>query len=276
MKGNTSIKTLAIAASAVLLAVGPLAACSGSSSSGGSSGAQVEIKIATGNDGNPFCYMNVDGNLDGYDVAILKAVEKKLSQYYKFTFETSDFPTSLTNLESGKAQIAAYEYEVNDQRKTKFTYGTVSTTTWDTLIISDPNNGPVYQTFGELKGKKVYVTTATNQAAMAENYLKTHPNAFKLVYGTYTNEQIVQGLTSGSYDATLAPKYNLDLWNKSFNKGLKSSNSPVNKSEAYILFNKSADKTLMTRVNDAMKSLKADGTFKQLSQKYLGGDYVPA
>ena len=117
--------------------------------------------------------------------------------------------------------------------------------------------------------------TATNQAAMAEAYLKKNPNAFTLVYGTYTNEQIVQGLTSGAYDATLAPQYSLDLWNDSFKKGLKGSKKAVNKSSSYILFNKSADKTLMKRVNTAMKQLKDDGTFEKLSQKYYGADYVP-
>jgi len=72
-----------------------------------------------------------------------------------------------------------------------------------------------------LKGKKVYVTTSTNQAAMAENYLKDNPDAFTLVYGEYSNEQIVQALTSGAVDATLAPKYQIDNYNKTFDVDLK-------------------------------------------------------
>lgn len=42
---------------------------------------------------------------------------------------------------------------------------------------------------------------------MAENYLKEHKDAFTLVYGEYTNEQIVEAIKSGTVDATLAPKY---------------------------------------------------------------------
>lgn len=274
MFGSKKIATIGAVLLTSVFALGSLAACGGSASATNGSGVQ-EIKIATGNDGKPFCYMNEDGDLDGYDVAVMKAVGDKLSKYYKFTFETSDFPTTLSNLSSGKAQIAAYEYEINAERKAKFVYGTVGMTKWDTLIVSDPKNGKVYQTFDELKGKKVYVTTATNQAAMAEAYLKKNPNAFTLFYGTYTNEQIVQGLTSGAYDATLAPQYSLDLWNDSFKKGLKGSKKAVNKSSSYILFNKSADKTLMKRVNTAMEQLKDDGTFEKLSQQYYGADYVP-
>ncbi|MCH4208809.1 transporter substrate-binding domain-containing protein [Bifidobacterium sp.] len=267
------ITLLALAAATALLVAGPLAAC-GSSSSSNDDGVKT-ITVATGNDGNPFCYMDTNGKLTGYDVAIMNAVGDKLKQYYKFTFMPSDFPTSLTNLASGKAQIAAYEYEVNDQRKAKFTYGTVGTTKWDTLIISDPKNGPVYQSFDELKGKKVYATTATNQAAMAETYLKSHPDAFKLVYGTYTNEQTVQAIASGAVDATLAPQYNLDLFNSQLKAGFKGSDGPVHKSAAYLLFQKNADKTLMDRVNKAMQEIKDDGTMKKLSVQYLGADYVP-
>ncbi|KFI69035.1 transporter substrate-binding domain-containing protein [Bifidobacterium merycicum] len=275
---TTRFTTMSAAILVTVFSLGSLSACGGSSSASGSdpaSGSQQEITIATGNDGKPFCSMNEDGEFDGYDIAIMKAVEQKLSKYYKFTFEGSDFPTTLSNLSSGKAQIATYEYENNAERKAKFTYGTVGLTKWDTLIISDPSNGKVYQSFDELKGKKIYVTTATNQAAMAESYLKEHPDAFKLVYGTYSNEQIVQGLTSGSYDATLAPQYSLDLWNNAFHKGLKGSDKAVNKSSSYILFNKSDDKNLIDRVNKAMADLKKDGTFKKLSEQYYGADYVP-
>ena len=52
-------------------------------------------------------------------------------------------------------------------------------------------------------------------------------------------------------------------------------NQPVNKSKAFILFNKKADVKLQKAVNDEMEKLKSDGTLLKLSKKYLGGDYVP-
>ncbi|WP_454093213.1 transporter substrate-binding domain-containing protein, partial [Glutamicibacter protophormiae] len=190
-------------------------------------------------------------------------------------FEGADFPTTLSNLESNKVQMAAYEYEVNDERKEKFVYGDVGYVVWDTYIVSDPDAGTVYDSFEDLAGKKVYVTTATNQAAMAEAYLAENPDAFELVYGEYNNEQIVQAVTSGAVDATLAPEYQVDNWNNSFSENLEIGSEPVHNSDAYLLFNKEADQDFIDAVNTALEELKADGTIKELSEKYLDGDYVP-
>lgn len=76
--------------------------------------------------------------------------------------------------------MAAYEYEVNAERQEKFVYGDVGYVVWDTYIVSDPDAGAVYESFGDLAGKKVYATTATNQAAMARTYLEENPGAFRI------------------------------------------------------------------------------------------------
>ena len=171
--------------------------------------------------------------------------------------------------------IASFQFEVNNERKAKFTYGTVPYTDWDTFIVTDGDKGKALNTFDEAKGKKIYVTTGTNQAAMAENYLKEHKDAFTLVYGEYTNEQIVEAIKSGTVDATLAPKYSNDLFIKNYGVNFVIGNQPVNQSKAFILFNKKADAKLQKAVNDEMEKLKSDGTLLKLSKKYLGGDYVP-
>lgn len=231
------------------------------------------IKVGTGNDALPYAYLDENSEYDGYDVAVVKAIAKELPEY-TFEFEGADFPTTLSNLESDKVTMAAYEYEMNDERKQKFVYGDVGYVTWDTYIVYDGTKKATYETFEDLKGKKVYVTTATNQAAMAENYLKEHPDAFTLVYGEYNNEQIVQALTSGAVDATLAPKYQVDNYNRTFNTKLEIGSKPVHQSDAYLLFNKKTDQHFIKQVNEALVKLKENGTLKILSEQYLKGDYV--
>ena len=262
---------------ASLLMAGIILAGCGSGSaetdSAADSGA-TEIKVGTGNEALPYAYLDENGEYDGYDVAVVKAIDEKLTEY-TFTFEGADFPTTLSNLESGKVEMAAYEYEVNAERQEKFVYGDVGYVVWDTYIVSDPDAGAVYESFDDLAGKKVYATTATNQAAMAETYLAENPGAFELVYGEYNNEQIVQAITSGAVDASLAPKYQVDNWNKSFSENLAIGSEPVHNSDAYLLFNKETDQAFIDAVNTALEDLKADGTIKELSEEYLDGDYVP-
>jgi L-cystine transport system substrate-binding protein len=231
------------------------------------------ITVATGNEVLPYCYLNEDGKFDGFDVKVVEAIDKKLKDY-QFEFIGGDFPTTLSNLESGKAKMAAFEYEINEERKEKFTYGTVAYTEWDTYIVTDGDKGEALDDFDAAKGKKIYVATGTNQAAMAENYLKAHENAFTLVYGEYTTEQVVEAIKSGAVDATLAPKYQNDLYKKNYGVNFVIGKNSVHESDAYLMFNKKADADFQKAVNDAMVELKADGTLVKLSEKYLGGDYV--
>ena len=51
--------------------------------------------------------------------------------------------------------MAAYEYEVNDERKEKFVYGDVGYVVWDTYIVSDSDAGTVYDSFEDLAGKSL-------------------------------------------------------------------------------------------------------------------------
>ena len=131
---------------ASLLMAGIILAGCGSGSaetdSAADSGA-TEIKVGTGNEALPYAYLDENGEYDGYDVAVVKAIDEKLTEY-TFTFEGADFPTTLSNLESGKVEMAAYEYEVNAERQEKFVYGDVGYVVWDTYIVSDPDAGAVY------------------------------------------------------------------------------------------------------------------------------------
>jgi L-cystine transport system substrate-binding protein len=48
------------------------------------------IIVGTGNHYEPYCYLEKDGNLSGYEYEVLKAVNELLPQY-KFEFQTYDF-----------------------------------------------------------------------------------------------------------------------------------------------------------------------------------------
>ena len=68
------------------------------------------IVVGTGNAYQPFVYLDENGELDGYDVAVLKAVDEKLDQY-NFEYESSDFKNILTSLQAGKVDLAAQQYQ---------------------------------------------------------------------------------------------------------------------------------------------------------------------
>lgn len=82
------------------------------------------IVVGTGNAYQPFVYLDENGESDGYDVAVLKAVDEKLDQY-NFEYESSDFKNILTSLQAGKVDLAAHQYQYNDERAEKYLFGEV-------------------------------------------------------------------------------------------------------------------------------------------------------
>lgn len=80
------------------------------------------IVVGTGNAYQPFVYLDENGELEGYDVAVLKAVDEKLDQY-NFEYESSDFKNILTSLQAGKVDLAAHQYQYNDERAEKYLFG---------------------------------------------------------------------------------------------------------------------------------------------------------
>lgn len=273
MKNKTGYtRSILIAAGIIIIVIIGIMIMHNSGKSSQSSSTVQTIKVGSGNDGQPFAYLDKDGKPAGMDIALLEAIDKKLPQY-KFKLTLSDFPTLITNLKSGKTTMAMYQIEQNAERKQDFKFGKVGYTVWDTLLATKKSAG-VLNSFNDAKGKKLYVTNATNQATLTDAYLKSNAKAYTVVRGTYTMEQVAQGFASTQFDVYPAPKYSIDLLNRQFKTNLVYGKS-VNHSNAYPMFNKDADPKLVDAVNKVMAELKKDGTLKKLSNEWLKGDYVP-
>lgn len=109
------------------------------------------IVVGTGNAYQPFVYLDENGELDGYDVAVLKAVDEKLDQY-NFEYESSDFKNILTSLQTGKVDLAAHQYQYNDERAEKYLFGEVGYNNITLHIISIEGEGE-YNSLDDLQGK---------------------------------------------------------------------------------------------------------------------------
>ena len=101
------------------------------------------IRIGTGNNYNPACYLDDNGNIEGYDPAILKEIDELLPQY-EFTYETFDFQNVVLALESGKIDLAAHQYEWNQQREDNYLFGEEGYTVfdeyvWKKIFLGDDN-----------------------------------------------------------------------------------------------------------------------------------------
>lgn len=270
-----------------------LTACGETASTGeGSSEATpTEVYVGSGNVYSPFCYVDDAGNPQGYEYAVLQAVDERLDQY-TFTYEPQDFTNILTGLDAGKIDLAAHQYEWNEERAENYEFGDVGYTSYDIYIVvtdDDKYNLSSCTTYEEElqilgeAGARVQAPAGSNNTAVLEKWNSEHPDAqVELDYTqSATTDESIASIENGVYDFLLITKYDT----AKYNELLDSSHQlfvPVDEylssSDTKYLYRKNdeASAELKAAVDGALQELIDDGTLSAISEEYLGGDYTPA
>ncbi|MGH2103049.1 transporter substrate-binding domain-containing protein [Aerococcus urinaeequi] len=264
---------LTFVATAVLAACGSAEATDEDATASSNPDAETVV-VGTGNGYQPFVYLDENGELTGYDVAVLEAIDEKLADY-NFEYESSDFKNILTSLSAGKIDLAAHQYEYNDERAEKYLYGEVGYTDYTLYIVNIAGNEQ-YATLDDLQGKKVFASPGSNVAYLLEQYNSEHENAdeqIAIIYNESASEIFVSGLQNGTADAGILTKYDTNKYNEQFDANLEIASEPISVSKTYFLYDK-ADEELKEAVDGALQELIDEGTLKELSVEYLGDDYT--
>ncbi|WP_099466615.1 transporter substrate-binding domain-containing protein [Konateibacter massiliensis] len=239
--------------------------------------ADVEkIIVGTGNAYEPYCYLDDSGNLAGYEYEVLKVVDELLPQY-EFEFQTSDFANVLISLDAGKIDIAAHQYEYNEERDEKYLFGEEAYTTYVTYLVVAGDRTDI-TSLDDLQGLKVKSSSGSNASYILENYNQEHAdNPIQIDYvNNSTDEETVTGILNGVWDATIATKRDVEKLNKGYGDGadvLKTVGEAVQSSSTYFLFDKE-NTTLKEAVDGAVKELRENGRLAEISTQVIGGDYT--
>lgn len=263
--------TLALALTATLTA-----ACGTTSESGngGQSGGNAATKIIVGT-GTQFpnvCFIDENGKLTGYDVELVREIDKRLDDY-DFEFQTLEFTNLLLSLETGKIDMVAHEMEKNPEREAKYLFNKEAYSHWRNKVAVAKGNDSV-NSIDDLKGKKVLTTATSAQAIILETYNKNNDNAIDIVYQNGGANDSVQQVVSGRVEAFLSADFTLPLIDP--NGELKLVGPALSESNTLFMFRKDdpEQQKLADRIDEALKEIKADGTLAELSKHWLGDDYT--
>lgn len=234
-----------------------------------------KIIVGTGNIFSPYCYLDENGNLAGYEYEVLKAVDELLPQY-EFEFQTSDFSNILISLDAGKIDIAAHQYEYNEERDSKYLFSKEAYTTFVTYLVV-PSDNTTIKSLDDLQGKTVFAGgKGSNSTYILQKYNELNKNnPIKIVNAeSATLEEYVQALLNGAWNATIMTKRNLKQLNDSYgSEAFKITGEPIQSSSTYYLFAK-GNTELQEAVDGAIKELKQSGKLAEISIKVLGADYT--
>ncbi len=246
-----------------------LAACGSNDASGGSKENVQEIIIGTGNDMLDIAYIDEKGKLTGYDVELLRVIDKRLEDV-SFKFESMDFSNLLLNLETGKIDMIAHNMAKNKEREEKFLFNEQHYNAIPTHVVVNKKNKDIHS-IDDLSGKKVGVVPTSNASLFIEQYKKEHNLDTEILY-IPTNTDITNQLKTGRIDALLSFPFSVKANNEQADAQQKIVGEALLYTDIYFLFNKK-DKELAAKIDGAVNELIEDGTISDLLVEWFDEDY---
>lgn len=257
-----------------------LTGCSkkGDSSASGGDGQKKVVNVAYTNYYVPYDFVNDKGEADGFEVAVMKEVAKKLPQYdWKFTPTSDD--DLLIGVESGKYDIGTKGIWKTAAREKKyiFTKNYIGASVIGLVIRKDEaDKVKDMDSFAQYSGKLVPIAPQDARYMVIDTYNKEHPDkpiqlqsseAFQIA-DAYS--WVMEGRYDGYLEVELSYKNNIvkdDAPYHQFNDSLtyiRYKGIPT-----YPLINKKEQK-LADQVDQAIKELRDEGKIAELEQKYFG------
>ncbi|MBC7268666.1 MAG: transporter substrate-binding domain-containing protein [Streptomyces sp.] len=203
----------------------------------------------------------IDGKVQGFDVALIDLVADDLGVQQEIldtpfeNFKTGAF------LNSGECDLAAAGMTITDERKKNVDFSDPYFEATQ-AVLADKDSG--IASFADLKGKKVGAQAQTT----GEDYAKSQgldPVSFE------SSDAVLNGLRTGQVDAVVIDYPVVQGWLKDqANADAFEVAEQINTGEQYGFTVKKGNDKLREAINKALADAKADGTYKELYEQWIG------
>ncbi|MBR5799103.1 MAG: basic amino acid ABC transporter substrate-binding protein [Lachnospiraceae bacterium] len=257
-------KLLALSLTIVMMTM--LCACGAKETAGdvtetGASAALADgvLTVGTNAEFPPFEYVGDDGQPDGFDMALVKAIGEKLGVEVKI--ENMEFASLVTSIGS-KIDIAAAGMTVTEERKQTVDFSNSYYEAVQYVIL--PADSAI-ATAADLEGKTIGVQLGTTGDFIATDIAGTTVAPYNKAVDA------VNDLINGKVDCVIIDKNPALVFESKF-EGQVVAIDGVQfdfEIENYAIALPKGDAELATKINEAIDAIKADGTFDELVKTYI-------
>lgn len=255
------LKKLATMASLVVLACGGLTVTAEEKNN---YGLDIEkIVIATSPGYEPFEFLK-DGELAGYDVDVWKEFEKRTG--IKVEWEHADFSGLLGLLDTDRADVVAAQMSPTPEREEKYDFSQPVTYFTSNVFVKDDSG---FEKVEDLDGKKIGVGSGNE---MQREIQEKYPDCkFEFeIYTSATLDNMMSDVEFGRIDGMLAQNVQGSMAVEKSGASLKMLPPFAQATGTYIV--KKGRPELLEAIDKFIEEIKADGTLKEISEKWTGID----
>lgn len=255
-----------------------VASASGTQSSTAASGSVTTYTVALSGQTTPFNYYNESGELDGYEVAMLKEIDERLPDL-QFEYTTTEFASLFAGLDSGQFDLILNNITDKPERREKYLFSDNAYYYNHTVIATNADTTNI-TTLDDLAGLKIPTDSGTATDMFLQDYNEKNPDkAIQIDYVQGDAAQNIMALYEGRYQAVIYSESYIDAVEKNY--GYKFNRYPIPNEEeiqnpaVYILYNKSST-ALQQEIDGVLTEMKEDGTLSKLCIEYFGKDSTQA
>ncbi len=222
-----------------------------------------KLVIGTAADYPPFEFYNSNYELDGFDVALAKALTEQLG--VQVEFNDYAFDGLLDQVQLGNVDAAISAISVTPDRQARVDFSNLYYV-GSSAVVAGPTFTHTVTSASDLAGLNVGVQRGTTYQAWAqENLVDTGYVAQENIIFYPTVREMVADLRTGKLDVGLMGKLTADLAIRG--RGLKLVGEGLNSQQFAIAVPKGS--SLAEPLNKALVALESDGRFAELSKLYL-------
>lgn len=219
-----------------------------------------KLTVGTNAEFPPFEFVDDNGEPDGFDVALIKAIGEKLG--VEVEIENMEFDALVASI-GNKIDVAIAGMTITDERKENADF---SDPYYDALQYVILPEGSEIATFDDLAGKTIGVQLGTTGDFIASDDVD---GAEVKQYNKGVDA--VNDLINGRLDCVIIDKNPALVFADKFEGQLTAVDGEQFDFgvENYAIAMPKGDTALAAQINGALKELKEDGTFDELVKKYI-------
>jgi len=243
----------------LILLVGVMTACSGKSTT--NEGYQIveegKFTFASSGEFKPFSMTNAEGVMSGFDIEVAEAVAEELGlepspQKYKFS-------AIVEGVKTGRFDAAVASHTVNEERLKVVNFSTPYYYSGPQIFVRPDSS---IETLEDLEGLEVAVskgsTYATTAAEVTDNIINYDSDVTAL-----------EALNNGKHDAVIT---DFITGKEAIGAGFNIVGKQLlGRSDQAIAVAKD-NEALLEAINEALQTLRDNGTLSEISMKYFGED----